>query len=140
MNGRVRLISAAALAALSGALFSCDERGDAGEAGRLVVRRVLGEPGREPGQYMYPRGIASAEGQLWIVDKGARVQRIDPETGRSERIFQTPKFDNGKPTGLTIATMPGGGGGLGVYVADTHEHRILVYDVESGSDEPAHAF
>jgi len=89
---------------------------------------------------MYPRGIASADGQLWVVDKGARVQRIDPETGRSERIFQTPKFDNGKPTGLTLAPMPGEGGGLGLYVADTHEHRILVYGVESGSDEPALAF
>lgn len=140
MNGRVRLISAAALAALCGVVVSCDERADAGEGSRLVVHRVLGEPGRAPGQYMYPRGIASADGQLWVVDKGARVQRIDPETGRSERLFQTPKFDNGKPTGLTLAPMPGEGGGLGLYVADTHEHRILVYDVESGSDEPALAF
>ncbi len=131
---------AAALAALSGVAVSCDERADASETSRLEVRRVLGEPGREPGQYMYPRGIASVEGQLWVVDKGARVQRIDPKTGRCERLFRTPKFDNGKPTGLTLAPMPGEGARLGLYVADTHEHRILVYDVESGSDEPALAF
>jgi len=102
--------------------------------------RVLGEPGRAPGQLMYPRGIAAARGQLWVVDKGARVQRIDPATGRGERLFETPKHDNGKPTGLMLAPMPGEAGRLGLYVADTHEHRVLIYDVEGGSDEPALAF
>ncbi len=135
-----RSISVLVCAAVCCVLAACDERAEPGASGRLEVRRVLGEPGRAPGQLMYPRGIASADGQLWVVDKGARVQRIDPETGRGLRLFTTPKHDNGKPTGITLAPMPGDDARLGLYVADTHEHRVLVYDVESGSDEPALAF
>ena len=131
-----RFIVVLACAAVCCAVTACDEEAKSDEAGRLTVRRVLGEPGRSPGQLMYPRGIAAAEGQLWVVDKGARVQRIDPETGRGIRLFTTPKFDNGKPTGISLAPMPGADARLGLYVADTHEHRILVYDVTSGSDEP----
>lgn len=137
MKKLARVILLSAAAAGCGALASCDEKP---EGHRLAATRVLGEPGRAPGQLMYPRGIAAAQGQIWVVDKGARVQRIDPETGRGLRLFETPKHDNGKPTGLTLAPMPGQEPRLGLYVADTHEHRILVYDVESGSDEPALAF
>ncbi len=140
MDGRIRFNSVLLVAGASCALVACDERAETGEGVRLEVRRVLGEPGREPGQYMYPRGIASSGGQLWVVDKGARVQRIDPQTGRCTRIFQTPKFENGKPTGLTLAPLPGEEARLGLYVADTHEHRILAYDIQSGSDEPVLAF
>ena len=135
-----RFISVLACAACCCVVAACDERAEAGESGRLEVRRVLGEPGRAPGQLMYPRGIASADDQLWVVDKGARVQQLDPETGRGIRLFTTPKYDNGKPTGITMAPMPGEDARLGLYVADTHEHRVLVYDVASGSDEPALEF
>ena len=135
-----RSISVLACAAVCCVVVACDERAEAGESARLDVRRVLGEPGRAPGQLMYPRGIASADAQLWVVDKAARVQRIDTETGRGIRLFSTPKFDNGKPTGITLAPMPGDDARLGLYVADTHEHRVIVYDVESGSDEPALEF
>lgn len=106
------------------------------EAARLDVDRVLGEPGKLPGQFMYPRGIATGNGQLWVVDKGARIQRLDPETGRSIEIFQTPVFDQGKPTGLTIAPLPGKPGNTGLYVADTHYNRILIYNVSDETKAP----
>lgn len=118
----------------------CERAGPSEEA-RLEVRRILGEPGRLPGQFMYPRGIAAGQGQLWVVDKGARLQRLDTESGRADVLFTTPKFDQGKPTGLTVAPLPAHlGGGTGLYVADTHEHRVLIYDAQSDSGEPIATF
>ncbi|GAB5496404.1 MAG: NHL repeat-containing protein [Phycisphaerales bacterium] len=119
--------------------IGCEQQGQK-EAARLDVERVLGEPGKLPGQFMYPRGIAAGNGQLWVVDKGARVQRLDPETGKSIEIFQTPIFDQGKPTGLTIAPLPGKPGSTGLYVADTHYNRILVYNTADENKAPIAEF
>ncbi len=110
------------------------------EPARLDVERVLGEPGKLPGQFMYPRGIAAGNGQLWVVDKGARVQRLDPETGTSIEIFLTPISDQGKPTGLTIAPIPGDPGSTGLYIADTHYNRILIYDTADEEKVPVAQF
>lgn len=101
---------------------------------------MFGEPGRQPGQFMYPRAIDSDGHSLWVVDKGARIQQIDPYSGQALRGFQTPAWEQGKPTGLTIGPMPGDDPRPALYVADTHYHRVLVYDLESGSDEPALTF
>jgi len=119
-------------------LVSCDRAPEAGAA--LPVHRVFGEPGRQPGQFMYPRAIDSDGDSLWVVDKGARIQQIDPQTGQARRGFQTPAWAQGKPTGLTVGPLPGDDPRPALYVADTHYHRVLVYDLESGSDEPALMF
>jgi DNA-binding beta-propeller fold protein YncE len=120
-------------------MLGCDETpSDQGVA--LRVKRVLGEPGKQRGQFMYPRGIAAGEGQLWVVDKGARIQRLDPESGNPIAFFQTPNFAQGKPTGLTVAPMPGDGSQTALYVADTHYNRILIYKTDSESTEPVAEF
>ena len=120
-------------------MVGCDEE-MADQGGVLRVKRVLGEPGKQPGQFMYPRGIASGAGQLWVIDKGARVQRLNPETGLALVYFQTPAFDQGKPTGLAVAPLPGDGLRTGLYVADTHYSRVLIYDTESETMEPVAEF
>lgn len=136
-SGRHILTSACAI----GLLLTTGCEPDAPNAqARLDVQRVLGEPGKLPGQFMYPRGIAAGDGQLWIVDKGARIQRLDPTTGKSITIFQTPLFEQGKPTGLTLAPLPHQPDRTGLYVADTHYNRVLVYDIESGSTDPIAEF
>ncbi|VAX37768.1 hypothetical protein MNBD_PLANCTO03-1873, partial [hydrothermal vent metagenome] len=108
-------------------------------AGPLEVERVLGEQGSFPGQFAYPRGIDFDGSFLWVVDKTARIQQIDPETGRAGYWWQMPESALGKPTGLTVglATLPDGSLGRGLYVADTHYHRVMVYALPEGlPDKP----
>lgn len=127
------------IAALIVPITGCDEPAPDGNSA-LRVKRILGEPGKQPGQYMYPRGIAADRGQLWVVDKAARVQRLDPETGNALAFFQTPIFAQGKPTGLTVAPMPGDASQTALFVADTHYNRILIYDTDSQAAEPVAEF
>lgn len=91
----------------------------------LDVQRVIGEVGTAPGQFSYPRALDFDGHDLWVVDKSARVQRIDPTDGRCLGGWTMPEFLLGKPTGITIA--PGDDGEPLVYVADTHYHRVVVY-------------
>jgi len=58
--------------------------------------------------------------QLYIVDMTARIQVFSP-AGEFVRGWQTPKFANGKPSGLSFDRK----GNL--LVADTHYFRMLVY-------------
>jgi DNA-binding beta-propeller fold protein YncE len=103
----------------------------------LLVERQLGEPGSFPGQFSYPRAMATDGQALWVVDKSARVQQIDPATGRAGVWWRMPKFDLGMPTGLTVAPalQPDGSLADALYVADTHYHRVLVYQIPGGRPE-----
>lgn len=86
------------------------------------VVKVFGTVGMGNGAFSYPRGIARAtDGCLFIVDKTARVQRFN-SNGEFETEWKMPAKDSGKPVGLTI--HPDGR----VFVADTHYHRVIVYD------------
>ncbi|MEM9065563.1 MAG: hypothetical protein AAGB51_08755 [Planctomycetota bacterium] len=107
-------------------LCACAER----DAGPLRVDRVLGEGGTQPGQFSYPRAICVAGPWLAVVDKSARIQLLDPETGEAAHVWRTPESELGKPTGLGFGPAPEGSADPGVpalYVADTHYHRVLVY-------------
>lgn len=122
--------------------------GEDAPAGALRVDRVLGETGRHPGQFAYPRGLAAFDldgrAVLAIVDKTARIQLIDSATGEPLGAIRTPKSDLGMPTGLTVAPDPDDPRRQALWVADTHEHRVLVYPLPFDTDgkpaEPAHAF
>jgi hypothetical protein len=99
--------------------------------GPLTQTAAFGEVGLSPGQFSYPRCIDGDESTLWVIDKQARVQRLDPVTGDCLAIWQMPDWSNGKPTGVTVWEGTGGGGPL-VFVADTHYHRIMIYAVDEG--------
>src|SRR3954466_8963629 len=58
------------------------------EAAGLAVTMVFGEVGLSPGQFSYPRAIDTDGKDLWIIDKGARVQRIDPATGKGLSLWR----------------------------------------------------
>jgi DNA-binding beta-propeller fold protein YncE len=66
---------------------------------------------------------------LWVIDKEARVQQIDPETGRAGVWWRMAESELGMPTGVTVApaAQPDGSLAEALYVADTHYHRVLVY-------------
>lgn len=113
------------LAACASALGGCGGSDPAG--GPLDVRVVFGEVGPGPGQFSYPRCLDVDGGALWVIDKMARVQKLDARTGRCLGGWRMPEWENGKPTGITVWTPPAGGA-TRVFVADTHYHRVMVYD------------
>lgn len=136
---RVRMVSwqrAAALGACLGAalgaliLASCSDRSDA--SAPLNVERVIGSVGTWPGQFATPRALDTDGSTIWVIDKTARVQRLDVSTGDQLSEFKTPRYEQGMPVGITCATL---GGRRVVIVPDTHEHRVLIY--EPGEDTHA---
>ncbi len=102
--------------------------GRSGGAGDHTLKPVVmfGGVGTSPGQFAYPRAIDSDGRDLWIIDKMARVQRIDPETGRCLEIWRMPEWKNGKPTGVTVFR----GEPPLLFVPDTHYQRVMVYAIE----------
>ncbi len=112
------------LAALAALTPGCFKR--ASDAARpLDPDRVIGEPGLSPGQFSYPRCLANDGQALWVIDKAARVQKLDPTTGQVLAHFKMPESENGKPTGIAIA--PGDQGEQLLYIPDTHYYRVMIY-------------
>lgn len=107
---------------VAGMPLSCERSSDGAP---LAVRRVLGETGLSPGQFFYPRCLDADDGSLWVIDKAARVQRLDPD-GRCTASWVMPMHDRGKPTGLSIAPFDRA---AALYVADTHNSRVVIYQI-----------
>lgn len=124
----------AALALLT--LAACVE--DRSSGGSINAIATFGEVGRAPGQLVFPRAMSTDGDQLIVVDKTARIQRFDARTGAFIDGVRTPVLDLGKPTGLCVAPHPADASRTALYVADTHYHRILVYDLGSDlGDDPS---
>jgi DNA-binding beta-propeller fold protein YncE len=88
------------------------------------VIAVIGGVGLGDGNFNYPRAIASdKQRNVFVVDKTGRIQQFDPE-GQFEHSWRVPEIASGFPVGLAV--HPDGR----VFVADTHYHRVLVYDRE----------
>lgn len=84
--------------------------------------KIIGGHGFGPGEFHYPRAIATAaDGCVFVVDKTARIQRFSPD-GEFEAYWQTPESLDGKPTGITVDESGR------VLVADSHYHRVIIYD------------
>lgn len=95
----------------------------------IRVVRTLGEPGKFPGQFGYPRALDFDGERLWVIDKSARVQQIDPDTGLCGLWWTMPEYELGMPTGVSIGPAVGPEGRVvrAIYVPDTHYHRVLVF-------------
>ncbi|UCC31742.1 MAG: hypothetical protein JSU86_05585 [Phycisphaerales bacterium] len=86
--------------------------------------RTIGAQGTAPGQFVEPRAIAaSKEGKLFAIDRTGRVQRFSA-SGGFEYFWEMPDNspDVGKPSGICVDIAGR------VFVADTHYHRIIVFD------------
>lgn len=99
---------------------------------RLQPLAVWGSPGSGPGQFLKPKGIAvSPDGQrIYVVDsKNARIQILNAN-GQFQSQFGGP----GDGPGQFNSTFDGPCGGIAigsnghVYVTDTWNNRILVFD------------
>lgn len=99
----------------------------------LDTLRVLGESGTQRGQFVYPRAMdvfsQNKHPYAAFIDKTARIQIIDLESGSTIGSVHTPRWDRGKPTGISVATSAIDHTQLAVYIADTHEHRVLMYQL-----------
>lgn len=112
---------------------SPDGPGD-GSIKPVSYQRTIGEVGLAPGQLASPRCIDQDGEALWVIDKEARVQRLDPVTGTCLAIWKMPYSDFGKPTGLTVIADPERPNHHIMYIADTHYHRIRVYSIAPVDD------
>lgn len=135
---RRRMSVGAAFGVLGASLAGgCGDRADgasgAGHAGgALRVVRAFGELGRNPGQFNYARCLDVEPGEggaAWVIDKSARVQRLDARTGAGLAEWKMPESALGKPCGVTVGPGPAVAGSedLAVWVADTHSNRVMVY-------------
>ncbi|MCA9303342.1 MAG: hypothetical protein KC996_04405 [Phycisphaerales bacterium] len=146
--GGVRVVCVCALSTLA-VLPGCGER-STDASGRILNASVLGETGTHVGQFVYPRGmdlfLMDGRPMAVIVDKTARLQVLDLDSGSVVGAIKTPEWDQGMPTGLTVGPSLLDAQKQAVYVADTHEHRVLMYTLplpfadEPGATEPAFAF
>lgn len=113
----VRLGTTALIAAAVAGLTGCGARGPAG-----AVERVIGSQGLMPGQFVKPRAIViDRENRLGVVDFRAMIQWLTPD-GEPISHWETPTHRNGRPSGLGLDREEN------LLVADSHYHRILVYD------------
>ena len=130
-----------------GGMAGCDEEPRIGEAPKPITPRiVLGTLGDTPGRFAYPRCLeAGHDGtSLWVIDKSARVQEVDAKTGVCLATWRMPEWDLGKPVGFAVAPGHDADGKWIdelLYVADTHYHRVMIYQPppRSTTPEPASA-
>lgn len=123
---RRRMVAAAGTTAMCMMLMltvgGCEQREpSSSDASLIPTDVVIGMRGRTPGRFDVPRGIASDNGELLIVDRSARVQRLSAH-GDVICWWPMPAFDNGKPVGISVLADGR------VAVADTHEYRVLIFD------------
>jgi DNA-binding beta-propeller fold protein YncE/ABC-type Fe3+ transport system permease subunit len=113
--------------AAAGLIGGCGGGGGDGGDGTppLPSPRVHGFSGTGPGQFSYPRAIAADadRGRIYVIDKTARVQVFGDDGGYLMQ-WRMPEFDQGKPTGISVG--PDGT----VWVADTHENRVMGFSPE----------
>ena len=117
-------------------LSSCGDEPPPGTPAAFEAVVNFGEVGISPGQFSYPRCLDNDGVSLWVVDKSARVQRLDPTTGASLGGWRMPEWSAGKPTGVTVwkptlspTEAPTQEQDELVFVPDTHYHRVMVYRV-----------
>lgn len=106
--------------------------GSNGSGHLIAATSTLGGLGDTPGKFAFPRAIdASADGRsLWVIDRSARVQKLDPATGRCLVLWKMPDSELGKPVGFCVAPGLDAAGRWCdelLYIADTHYHRVMVY-------------
>ncbi len=103
--------------------FGCRPSTDTVNPQPVDFKTHFGQAGTIPGRFDYPRSLAidGAREELYVVDKTARIQRFTL-SGTYLGEWRMPRWENGKPTGVSVADDGK------IYVADTHYHRVAVFD------------
>src|SRR5579885_1216486 len=96
--------------------------GGASGATRAAPEVVWGERGILDGQLVKPRAIAiDRQDRLYLVDWTARIQVFDRDGKFLNKVWTTPDYRNGRPSGLSID--PHGN----LIVSDSHYHCVRLY-------------
>lgn len=82
---------------------------------------VAGSAGYSDSHFMTPRAIDANEEIIVVIDKTGRLQRFLP-TGEFQSSWVLELSGTGYPTGVSIDTDGN------IWIADTHQHRVLVLD------------
>lgn len=120
---RSGLLGSMAVLALAAILVVPGCREEPAPPGTLQVARWFGASGRGGGLFEYPRVLEldPRNGTIVVLDRQARIHRFSPD-GRYVGGWQMPEFAMGKPTGACVDQQGN------VWVADTHYHRVMVFD------------
>jgi len=111
---------AAGLMAIALCMPGCDH---SQQGSQPKVLGSFGRTGGGEGEMVYPRAIdILPDGSLYVADKTGRIQHLSA-TGQFLDGWTMPLTEAGKPTGITIG--PDGH----LYAADTHYHRVVVFDL-----------
>ena len=82
---------------------------------------IWGQPGRTDGKFYHPRALAATANRVYVVDKTYRVQAFSTN-GEWLATWPLEEINRGYPSGMGVT--PSGA----LIVADSHNHRVLVYD------------
>src|ERR1051326_3415763 len=97
LPGCLRAAVGLAAAVASACAGGCgDAKASGGERAALAVTKIFGEVGLSPGQFTFPRVLESDGQSLWVIDKAAHVQRLDPKTGDATAFWSMPESALGK--------------------------------------------
>jgi DNA-binding beta-propeller fold protein YncE len=100
-------------------LVSCNSH----EQAPVALASVIGGAGQSDGRFTTPRAIASNDSIIVVIDKTGRLQRFT-HGGKFLSSWDLQLSGTGFPTGVSIDDE-----GL-IWIADTHQQRIVVLDQE----------
>ena len=89
----------------------------------ILDARIIGSAGNSDGHFVTPRAIDSDNQVIVVIDKSGRLQRYSHE-GTFISSWDLELSGTGFPTGVSIDEDGN------IWIADTHQHRILVLDTE----------
>ncbi len=81
--------------------------------------RSIGKAGTIDSHFVTPRAIAANDQKILVIDKSGRLQLFGPK-GTFESSIELELSGTGFPTGVSIDSDGN------IWIADTHQHRILV--------------
>ena len=87
---------------------------------------IVGSVGRSDNHFMTPRAIDANEEFIVVIDKTGRLQTFSA-SGQFQSSLDLDLSGTGYPTGVSIDSEGN------VWIADTHQHRILVLDSEGNA-------
>jgi len=97
-------------------------------------RRQFGAQGSDPGQLLFPLGIAAApDGRIYVADSGNHRFQVFTPDGKPLDCVSLPDTKSNIPPDPTDVVMDASRQRL--YVADNDNHHILVYNLVSRSFE-----
>lgn len=100
-----------------------------------VLKFQFGTRGSEPGQFLFPLGIAAApDGTIYVADSGNHRFQILTSDGKPLSTILLPATDSSTPSDPTDVVVDTAR--QRAYIADNDNHRVAVYNLASGSFEP----